>query len=152
MKDKGRFPIVFVAIAAGVTAAVVISALVLLHFSRYSYYPYHWGPGFMWGFMGFPMLMMFPIGIIMMIAVAYVVYRGFRWVGCCGGAPMDHGHYDGADGKKEPVMEILRRRYAEGEITKEQFEQHASVLNVMIELEKQGEVSSEEVKEEATKD
>ena len=152
MEDSGRFPRVFVAIGAVVTATVVILALVFLYSSRYSYYPYCWGPGFMWGFMGFPMLMMFPIGIIMMIAVAYVVYRGFRWVGCCGGAPMDHGHYDGADGKKEPVMEILRRRYAEGEITKEQFEQRASVLNVMIELEKQGEVSSEEVKEEATKD
>ena len=152
MKDKGRFPTVFVAIAAGVTAAVVISASVLLCFSGYSHYPYCWGPGFMWGFMGFPMLMMFPIGIIMMIAVAYVVYRGFRWVGCCGGAPIDHGHYDGADGKKESVMEILRRRYAEGEITKEQFEQRAPVVNVMIELEKQGEVSSEEVEEEALKD
>ena len=151
MKDNGRFPTVFVAIAAGVTTAAVISALVLLYFSRYSYYPYCWGPGFMWGFMGFPMLMMFPIGIIMMIAVAYVVYRGFRWVGCCGSPWGHHDHY-GADEGKENAVEILRRRYAEGQITKEQFEQRASVLNMMIELEKQGEVSSEEVKEEALKD
>ena len=84
----------------------------------------------------------------MMIAVAYVVYCGFRWVGCCGG-PRGHHDHNGPDEGKEPVMEILRRRYAKGEITKEQFEQRAPVLNVMIELEKQGEVSSEEVEERA---
>jgi len=56
------------------------------------------------------------------------------------------------ESKKETAMEILRRRYAKGEITKEQFEQRAPVLNVMIELEKQGEVSSEEVEERARKE
>jgi len=147
-EERGRFPTVFVAIATIIFAVVVIMALVLPYFySRYSYYPHPMYPGFM----AFPMLIMFPIMIIVIVAIGLIVYRGFRWGGCCGGTSGHYGHYD-SDEEKETAMEILRRRYAKGEITKEQFEQRAPVLNVLIELEKQGEVSSEEVKEEASKD
>lgn len=76
--------------------------------------------------MGFPMLFMFPIGIIILIVIAYVIYRGFWWGrGCCGGHYGHYGHRDhcGSDEERETAMEILRRRYARGEITKEQFEQ-----------------------------
>ena len=77
----------------------------------------------MGGFMGFPMLFMFPVMIIVLVAIGYVVYRGFRWGGCCGG-PWGgyYGRY-GSEEERETAMEILRRRYAKGEITKEQFEQ-----------------------------
>jgi putative membrane protein len=70
--------------------------------------------------MGFPMLFMFPIGIVILIVIAYVIYRGVWWGGgCCGG---HYGHY-GSERERETAMEILRRRYVNGEITKEQFEQ-----------------------------
>ena len=152
MKDKGRFPTVFVPIVAVALAVVVMLVLVLSYFSsRYSYYGYPWGWRMMGGFMLFPMLFMFPIMMIVLFAIGYVVYRGFRWGGCCGGTSGHFGHYD-SDEKKETGMDLLRRRYAKGEITKEQFEQRVPILNVLIELEKQGEVSSEEVVEEASKD
>ena len=146
-----RFPTIFVAIAAVVTAVLVMPVLVLLFFSKYSYFPYCGGPGFMLGFMGFPLLMMFPIGAVVLGAIAYVAYRGFSWSGYCA-EPLDHHGNCGAGEGKETPMEILGRRYSKGEITKEQFEQRVPVLNVLTELEKQGEVSSEEVKEEASKD
>ncbi len=64
---------------------------------------------------------MFPIGIIILIVIGYIIYRGFWWGGCCGGH-YGHRHY-GTDEERETAMEILRRRYANGEITREQFEQ-----------------------------
>ena len=77
----------------------------------------------MGGWMGFPMLFMFPIGIVNLIVIVYVIYRGVGWGGgCCGGHYGHYGHY-GSEEEKETAMEILRRRYAKGEITKEQFEQ-----------------------------
>ena len=121
--ERGRFPTVFIAIAAVALAVMVVSVLVLSYFSsRYSYYGYPGGWGMMGGFMGFPMLFMFPIMIIVLVAIGYVVYHVFRWGGCCGGPWGQSGHY-GSEEEKETAMEILRRRYAKGEITKEQFEQ-----------------------------
>ena len=72
----------------------------------------------MGGFGGFPMLFMFPIGIIVLAVVGYLLYRGFGRGGCCGG-----GYYRHYGSDMETSTEILRRRYAAGEITKEQFEQ-----------------------------
>ena len=110
--QEKRFPTLFVAIAAVAIAFVVVLILVLSYFSsKYSYYEYPYG---WWGIMGVMMLFMVPIMIIVLIAIAYVVYRGFRWGG--------YGRY-GSDEEKETAMEILRRRYASGEISKEQYEQ-----------------------------
>jgi putative membrane protein len=121
--DRGRFPTVLVAIIAVALAVVIAVALILTYFSpNYGYYGYGWGGGMM-GWMGFPMLFMFPIGLIILIVIAYVIYRGVWWGGgCCGGHHGYYGHYR-SDGERETAMEILRRRYANGEITKEQFEQ-----------------------------
>jgi len=79
----------------------------------------------MGGWMGFPMLFMFPIGIVILIVIVYVIYRGVWWGGgCCGGHYGHYSHYGyRSDEERENAMEILRRRYANGEITKEQFEQ-----------------------------
>ena len=67
------------------------------------------------------MFFMFPIGLIVLVVIGYVLYRGFGWGGCCGGSRgVYHGHY-GSD--VETSVEILGRRYAKGEITKDQFEQ-----------------------------
>jgi putative membrane protein len=59
--------------------------------------------------------MMFPIlGFTVMLIVVYLIFgRGFRppW--------RDHDGGSQSDG----AMEILRKRYAKGEITKEEFDQ-----------------------------
>jgi uncharacterized membrane protein len=43
--------------------------------------------------------------------------------GCCGGPWGGYYCHFGSEEEKETAMEILRRRYAKGEIIKEQFEQ-----------------------------
>jgi uncharacterized membrane protein len=87
--EQRRFPTVFVAIAP---AAIVIFAVIILvtsYFSsRYGYYGYSGGWGMMGGFGGFSMLFMFPIGIIVLAVIGYVLYRGFWRGGCCGGGYM----------------------------------------------------------------
>ncbi len=69
------------------------------------------GPGMMggfgWGgFMGLGMILFW--GLVIWGIVALV--RGAGWVGCCGGS-------------SDSALEVLRRRYAQGEISKEEFEQ-----------------------------
>jgi putative membrane protein len=121
--DRGRFPTTIVAIIAVALAVIIAVVLILSYFSsRYSYYGYGWG-GMMGGWMGFPMLIMFPIGIIILIIIGYVIYRGVWWGGGCSGGHYGHYAHYGSEEEKETAMEILRRRYARGEITKEQFEQ-----------------------------
>jgi putative membrane protein len=123
--DNGeRLPTTLLAIITVVLVVVIAMVLILAYFSpNYGYYGYGWGGGMMGGWMGFPMLFMLPIGLIILIVVAYVVFRGVWWgLGCCGGHYGYCGHYR-SDEERETAMEILRRRYANGEISKEQFEQ-----------------------------
>jgi putative membrane protein len=119
--DRGRFPTTLVAIVAVTLVVIVAVVLILSYFSsNYGYYGYGWGGGMM----GFPMLFMFPIGVIILIVIAYVIYRGVWWGGGCGGHYGHYSHYGyRSNEERENAMEILRRRYANGEITKEQFEQ-----------------------------
>jgi putative membrane protein len=115
-EDRGRFSTVLIAIVGVAIAVVLILVLALSYFSSgYTYgYPYGWG--MMGGFMGFPLLFIFPIMLIVLVVI------GYRWGGCCGGYYGHYGYY-GSHEERETAMEILRRRYANGEITKEQFEQ-----------------------------
>ena len=85
---------------------------------------YYGGYGMMGGFGGFSMLFMIPIGLIVLVVIGYVIWRGFGWGGgCCGGGHYGHyGHYESKE-ERETAMEILRRRYAKGEIPQEQYEQ-----------------------------
>jgi putative membrane protein len=71
------------------------------------------GPGA--GFGGF---FFFPFGFFFFLLFLFFVFGGFRWWGWGGwrGYPMTWGYHDGAS-------EILRQRYARGEITKDQFDQ-----------------------------
>jgi putative membrane protein len=119
--ERGRFPTTIIAIAVAIIAAIVIIAVVFAYFSsRNSYYGNGYYGGMMGGFGGFGMLFMIPIGLIVLVIIGYVIWRGCGWGGGCGG---DHyGHY-ASDEERETAMEILRRRYAKGEISKEQFEQ-----------------------------
>lgn len=73
---------------------------------------WHWGWGGMWIF---PMIMF----VVMMIIFFFAVFG--RW-GC---GPMwwgPRGHHRGP-GDSETALEILKKRYAKGEITKEEFSQ-----------------------------
>jgi putative membrane protein len=72
-----------------------------------------WGP--MWFF---PMLM----PVILLVALVFCLYfmfgrGGFRPPGHNTDRPYSHG------GEGESALEILKKRYARGEITKEEFEQ-----------------------------
>ncbi len=71
------------------------------------------GPGMMGGFgMGFlgPVVMIVFWGLIIWAVVALVRGNG----SCCGAGHSDHG--------TDSAMEVLKRRYARGEISKDEFE------------------------------
>lgn len=73
------------------------------------YYPrgWHmmdWGHGF-WGFGGAFMWLIF---LVLIGFVVYFVVRGEKW--------MKHG------GSDETALDILKKRYAKGEITKQEYE------------------------------
>jgi putative membrane protein len=125
-EERGKFPTWFAAIALAVLVAVVIMVLAMFYVSsRTTGYGASWGWGMMDGYGGFPiMLFMFPIMLIVLVVIGYAVYRWLGWGGgCCGGEHTGHyGHY-ASNQERETAMEILGRRYAKGEITKEQFEQ-----------------------------
>ncbi len=120
-----RFPTSIIAVIVAAVAIVVVLVAVFAFASPHnSYYGgyggYGWG-GMMGGFGGVSMLIMFPIGLIFLVLIGYVVYRGVFWGGgCCGGHYRHDGRYIS---DSENSLEILRRRYARGEISKEQYEQ-----------------------------
>lgn len=122
--DSERFPTTLVAIVTVALAVIIASVLILAYFSsNYGYYGYSWRGGMMGGWMGFPMLFMFPIALVILILIGYAIYRDIWWGGgCCGDHYRHHGHY-WSDEERETAMEILKRRYANGEITREQFDQ-----------------------------
>ena len=72
------------------------------------------GPWMMGGFGGMwfmPILMIVFWGLVIWGIVALV--RGAGWAGCCGGSPTT----------TDSALDILKRRYARGEISKEEFEE-----------------------------
>ena len=120
--DRRKFPTAIIAIvAAAVAVAVILMAVFAYLSSRNPYYGYsgYYG-GMMGGFGGLGMLFMIPVGIVVLIVIGYVIWRGFGWGGGCGTG--HYRHYN-SYGDMENAMEILRQRYARGEISKEQYEQ-----------------------------
>ncbi len=72
-----------------------------------------WGP--MWVF---PMIM----PIIVLVALVLCLYFMFGRGG--GGTPWQHpGTQQGTGRELEPPLDIVKRRYAKGEITKDEYEQ-----------------------------
>lgn len=73
--------------------------------------PYDWGWGghpMMWGTWGFGMMLMM---IVFWVLIIVAVVLGIRWlIG------------QGKTSKSDSALEILRQRYARGEINKEEFE------------------------------
>ena len=125
--DRGKFPTAIIAIVAAVIAVAVILMAVLAYLSstnpNYGYGNGYYGGGYggmMGGFGGFGMLFMIPIGLIVLLIIGYAIWRGCGWGGGCGG---DHYGHDSSYGEKENAIEILRQRYAKGEISKEQYDQ-----------------------------
>lgn len=107
------------------------------------YRPYVGGPGgpMMWGFFGFGLLRILFFGLIIFLAVR--LFRGFGWAryrgdyrghsGYAGyrdypGYPEPEREEDIASPMDLPASEILRRRYAAGEITREQFDEMRRTL------------------------
>ncbi len=118
-EDRGRFPTWLIAIIATVIVVIVVLGLVSWYSSSSYGYGYTYGYGMMGGLGGgLCVLFAFPVGVIVLVLIVYAVTRGVDG-GSCG----DHyGHYSLGQ-ERENAMETLRRRYASGEITKEQFEQ-----------------------------
>lgn len=98
---------------AGVFAILVVGLLagMFFVFSRAGPGPYYGWPLFPFGFF------LFLIGIFFVFRLAF---WGWGW---------GRGYYRGSRGYSGPdALEIVRRRYARGEITKEQYEQMRSDL------------------------
>ncbi len=76
-------------------------------------------PSVWWG-QGFGMFWIFPLlFMIFMVAMMVMMFRR----GACGCMPMSHGRANSpADGRDSP-RQILDRRYAGGELTKDQYDQ-----------------------------
>lgn len=74
-----------------------------------------WGSsfGFFGAFFGFIFTILF-WGLI--IWAIFSLVRGFSGRGCCGGHGAEHKH------REDEALEILKERYAKGEISKEEFE------------------------------
>jgi putative membrane protein len=114
-----------------VAIAIVIAVIfgLVLSFSSRGGYGYSGGYGMMGRYGGAGgisiLFIMVPIVIIVLIAIGYFVYRGFNWNGGCCESPQTNTF-----GQAENSMEILRRRYAKGEITKDQFEQMKRDLTI----------------------
>lgn len=119
--NRGKFPTTFVVIAAAVIAVAVILMAALAYFSSgNSYYGNGYYGGMMGGGGGYSMIFMIPIGLIVLFIIGYAIWRGFGWGG--GYSESQYRHNASVE-DRETAMQILQRRYAKGEITKEQFDQ-----------------------------
>jgi len=81
---------------------------------------HNYGPGMMWGGMGFGPIVM----IVVIAAVVVLIALLVRWLGGVG----QHGSnsYSALHGKRP--LDILKERYARGEIDKEEFEERQRTL------------------------
>ncbi len=92
------------------------------------FYQFYFGVCRSWPMMGYGfgviwmlLMMLFPVAIA--VAVVYLIVIAFR------GRPGKGGYYYTCNGRQEEEhMDILKKRYAKGEITKEQFEEMKKTL------------------------
>lgn len=98
----------------------------MMGFARYGGYERGmWGGGYL--FMGLLCLVLF-VALIVWI-VRMVTWRR-HGMGCrMGGMYGMHDDHDLMHGKQDEALDILRRRFAGGDITKEEYEERLKVLN-----------------------
>lgn len=95
----------------------LLPALAAAQEGRPDYYGHHmWDGGWHGMFLG-PLFMML-FFVVLVVAVVVVI----RWLG---GLPSHHAHH--MPGGKAP-LDVLKERYARGEIDKEEFEERRRVL------------------------
>jgi len=70
--------------------------------------PYDWGMHYMWGATGIGMMLMMLVFLGLVIAALVL---GIRWLVT-----------QGRESRSDTALDILRQRYARGEISKEEFE------------------------------
>ena len=103
----------------GLIVALLILGAVAAFFGHLvygAYPPYYYGPGY------FPFGFFFPFGFIFFFLFVFILFRLVFWRGGWGWGPGRWG-YRGYGGYWGDAKEVLRLRYARGEITKEQFDQ-----------------------------
>ncbi len=85
---------------------------------------FNYGPGMMWGG-GWIGMMIGPLMMLLFIIIATVlVVLVIRWLGGAGG-----GYRGGHGGQEGPApLEILKARFARGEIDKDEYEERRRVL------------------------
>ncbi len=108
----------------GITGVAVALSLMLAATLAHAQqiYPDHsqyWGGGWGWGHMIFGPLMM----IVVIAVVVVVVVLAVRWIGGSG-----HGAVAHPPSGKTP-LDILKERFARGEIDKEEFEERKRLLS-----------------------
>ncbi len=79
-----------------------------------------WGPGSWWIF---PIVM--PIVFVVVMLIMFAVFRGVFW-GASGRRGSRRSYSDGPSA--DSALEILRRRFASGEITEQEYEQKRKLL------------------------
>jgi putative membrane protein len=71
--------------------------------------------------MPWPWMLVFPlVGLVIMIVLVSLVFRRGGWMSRC---MSGHGNMDAGPDGRESAMDVLKRRYASGEISREEFDQ-----------------------------
>jgi putative membrane protein len=114
-----RLFLAFGALAAGMAPAPVVAAA-----AQTPAEPYGWGPPMMWGW-GWSGMIFGPLFMILWLAVVIAVaVLLVRWLGGPGpGATPPHPPAAG-----RTALDILKERFARGEIDKNEFEERRRVL------------------------
>lgn len=71
--------------------------------------------------MWWPWAGMWIFPMIMFAVIVIMFYFAGRW--CCRSPCPGSGRHNGEGGKSESALDILKKRYAKGEIAKDEFEQ-----------------------------
>ncbi len=77
--------------------------------SHWTYWPMPW-----------PWMLIFPlVGLVIMVLLAILCFRRGGWMSRCMG---EQENTDAGSDRSESAMDVLKRRYAAGEISREEFE------------------------------
>ena len=87
---------------------------------------FNYGPGMMWG-SGWIGMMIGPLMMLLFIIIAaFLVVLIVRWLGGTGGGY--RAEYGGREGPGPAPLDILKERFARGEIDKDEYEERRRAL------------------------